>query len=105
MNNGLYAEYGDTGLERLTGNSQDIGKFKVPSLRNVGVTAPYMFDGSLATLDDVINHYMVGGAGHPNQAEEIMPISLTNNDVQDLKEFLLSLTDSTFISWSLALTP
>lgn len=105
LNNGLYAEYGDTGLERLTGNSQDIGKFKVPSLRNVGVTAPYMFDGSLATLDDVINHYMVGGAGHPNQAEEIVPISLSNDDVEDLRSFLLSLTDSTFITWSIALMP
>ena len=100
LNNGLYAHYEDTGLERLTGNTEDIGKFKVPSLRNVGVTAPYMFDGSLATLDDVLNHYRNGGLGHPNQAEEIVPISLTESEMEDLKAFLLSLTDLTFITWS-----
>lgn len=100
LNNGLYAQYEDTGLERLTGDPQDIGKFKVPSLRNVGVTAPYMFDGSLATLDDVLNHYRNGGLGHPNQAEEIAPILLTESEMEDLKAFLLSLTDSTFITWS-----
>ncbi len=105
LNNGLYADYEDTGLERLTGDSQDIGKFKVPSLRNVGVTAPYMFDGSLEMLDDVIQHYVVGGAGHANQAEQIVPISLSDNDVEDLKAFLLSLTDSTFIAWSTSLIP
>lgn len=105
LNNGLYALYDDTGLERLTGDPQDVGKFKVPSLRNVGITAPYMFDGSLATLDDVLNHYRNGGLGHPNQAEEITPIPLTESEMEDLKAFLLSLTDSTFITWSESLVP
>ena len=105
LNNGLHASYEDTGLERLTGNPLDVGKFKVPSLRNLGVTAPYMFDGSLATLDDVLIHYMDGGYGHPNQAEEIAPISLSTGEMKDLKVFLLSLTDSTYVAWSASLIP
>lgn len=99
-NNGLYEVYQDPGLSLLTGQLQDVGKFKVPSLRNVGVTAPYMFDGSLATLDDVMDHYQSGGSSHPNKAAEIGPLSLTETQKENLKDFLNSLTDASFISWA-----
>lgn len=103
-NNGLYETYDDPGLARLTGRTEDIGKFKVPSLRNVGMTAPYMFDGSLATLDDVLAHYESGGSSHPNKAPEIEPITLTNAQKDDLKAFLNALTDNSFITWGKHLT-
>ena len=103
-NNGLYESYDDPGLSRLTGRTEDIGKFKVPSLRNVGMTAPYMFDGSLATLDDVLAHYESGGSSHPNKAPEIEPITLTEAQKEDLKAFLHALTDDSFIVWAEELT-
>jgi len=105
VNNGLLADYPDTGLERLTGNPQDIGKFKVPSLRNVAVTAPYMFNGSLPTLDAVLEHYSMGGQNHPNQADEIQPLTLSGADMENLKVFLNALTDHSFIAWSKELQP
>ena len=104
VNNGLYDVYQDPGLSLLTGQSQDVGKFKVPSLRNVGVTAPYMFDGSLATLDDVIDHYQSGGSSHPNKAAEIGPLSLTETQKENLKDFLNSLTDDSFLRWAESIT-
>ena len=99
-NNGLYEVYEDPGLSLLTGQTEDVGKFKVPSLRNLGLTAPYMFDGSLETLDDVIEHYQSGGSSHPNKAAEIGPLSLTETQKENLKDFLLTLTDPTFITWA-----
>lgn len=104
-NNGLYQTYEDPGLSRLTGMTEDIGKFKVPSLRNVGMTAPYMFDGSLATLDDVLAHYESGGSSHPNKATEIEPITLTDAQKEHLKAFLHALTDDSFLFWAEELTP
>ena len=92
--------YEDPGLSLLTGQTEDVGKFKVPSLRNLGLTAPYMFDGSLETLDDVIEHYQSGGSSHPNKAAEIGPLSLTDTQKENLKDFLLTLTDPTFITWA-----
>lgn len=105
LNNGLYGEYDDPGLARLTGREEDRGKFKVPSLRNVGVTAPYMFDGSLSTLDDVIEHYSAGGSSHPNQAAELEPFELSATQKDNLKAFLHSLTDPTFLEWAKNLEP
>ena len=82
------------GLFEQTGRDQDMGKFRVPSLRNVAVTAPYMHDGSLATLEDVIEHYSAGGkVDHPNKSEILRPLNLTAQDKKDLVEFLKSLTD------------
>jgi len=56
-NNGLYESYADPGRMRLTGNSEDSARFKIPTLRNIAITAPYMHDGSMATLTEVIEHY------------------------------------------------
>lgn len=100
LNTGLHPDYEDEGLARLTGLASDVGKFKVPSLRNVGVTAPYMFDGSLETLDDVLDHYTSGGYPHPNKAPEMTAVALTEAERENLKAFLLSLTDPSFLAWA-----
>jgi cytochrome c peroxidase len=92
-NNGLYLNYADSGRARITLLQTDIGKFKVPSLRNVARTAPYMHDGSLATLEDVIDHYNAGGQPHPNKSGLIQPLHLTIQEKQDLVNFLKALTD------------
>jgi cytochrome c peroxidase len=82
------------GLFEHTRRQEDIGKFRVPSLRNVAVTAPYMHDGSLATLDDVIDHYAAGGRmDHPNKSRIMRQLDLSAQDRKDLIEFLKSLTD------------
>lgn len=100
LNNGLHEEYEDPGLFNLTNDESDIGKFKVASLRNVALTYPYMYDGSLATLDDVLDHYVSGGSNHPNKSDLIEPITLTTEERGDLKSFLYSLTDEGFVSWA-----
>src|SRR5215472_3486818 len=68
QNTGLYNIRGEfsypapnTGLYQFTDRREDIGKFRAPTLRNIAVTAPYMHDGSIATLSEVIDHYAAGG--------------------------------------------
>jgi cytochrome c peroxidase len=92
-NNGLYLKYPDSGRARITLKSEDIGKFRVPSLRNVARTAPYMHDGSLPTLEAVVDHYDHGGKAHPNKSGLLKPMHLTPDEKQDLVSFLKSLTD------------
>lgn len=82
----------DLGRYRINNDSTDIGFFKTPSLRNVTVTAPYMHDGTLKTLDQVIQYYAKGGDGGVNQ-EKLKPFSLTKAEIGDLKNFLKSLED------------
>lgn len=65
-NIGLNNEYSDDGLSKVTGRPTDAGKFKIPSLRNVAFTAPYMHDGRFSTLDEVMEHYSSEIANHPN---------------------------------------
>src|SRR5262249_20322697 len=82
------------GLFEQTHRNEDIGKFRVPSLRNVAVTGPYMHDGSVATLDDVIAHYAAGGRmEHANKSRILHVLTLSEGDRHDLVEFLKSLTD------------
>ena len=92
QNNGLYEVYSDRGRGRLTGNNEDDALFKVPSLWNVSVTAPYMHDGSMQTLQQVVAHYNEGGAMHPHKSERIRPLHLTEEEQTDLVAFLSSLT-------------
>lgn len=92
-NNGLYLNYADSGRAHITLQQSDVGKFKVPSLRNVALTAPYMHDGSLTTLEEVIEHYNSGGQPHPNKSGLIQPLNLTSQEKQDLVNFLKALTD------------
>lgn len=106
---GAYPEP-NTGLHSVTGKAADMGKFKAPSLRNVGVTAPYMHDGSIATLDEVLDHYMNGGrtitsgphAGDGSQSPLKAPLirgfELTDDERAAVLAFLDSLTDETFLT-------
>lgn len=96
-NNGLYEEYEDVGRFRFTGEESDIALFKVPGLRNVGITAPYMHDGSINTLEEVIEHYQSGGKPHQHKSQLVQPLDLTETEKEDLIAFLKALTDKTFI--------
>ena len=102
-NNGLDETFTDLGLGTVTGDPNDNGKFKSPSLRNLVFTAPYMHDGRFTTLEEVINHYSEG----LKQSSTIDPlmkkvnqggVQLSNKDKADLKAFLLSLSDNDFIN-------
>lgn len=96
-NIGLYEMYADTGRKRITLIDEDYGKFKVPSLRNVELTAPYMHDGSMATLEEVIEHFNSGGKNNQYKDALVQPLNLTSDEKQDLLNFLSSLTDVAFI--------
>ncbi len=112
MNNGLYnldseGSYppGNEGIYDMTGDPLDKGRFKPPSLRNIAVTAPYMHDGSIETLEDVLDHYARGGrliesganAGdgkdNPNKSALLNGFAITEQEKQDMLAFLNALTD------------
>ena len=102
-NNGLDATFQDRGLGGVTGNPNDNGKFKSPSIRNLAFTAPYMHDGRFTTLEEVINHYSEG----LKKSATIDPlmknvnnggVHLSIQDKTDLKAFLLTLSDNDFNS-------
>ena len=96
VNIGLYEKYNDVGKMRVSLNESDNGKFKVPTLRNLSVTYPYMHDGSMSSLNEVIDHYVSGGKMNSNKDKRIEPINITENEKRDLIAFLESLTDSSF---------
>ena len=84
----------NSGIHEYTRREEDIGRFRAPSLRNIALTAPYMHDGSMATLEEVIAHYSAGGKlPHPNKTHILRSFSLTDEEKHDLIEFLMSLTD------------
>jgi cytochrome c peroxidase len=97
-NNGLYLHYVDSGRKRLTDMEADRAMFKVPTLRNVALTAPYMHDGSLKTLEAVVEHYSAGGKGHTNKSDHIQPLNLKEEEKNQLVAFLQTLTDEDFVS-------
>ncbi|MCB9251368.1 MAG: cytochrome-c peroxidase [Flavobacteriales bacterium] len=97
-NNGLYETYKDIGRMRLTGDPKDEALFKVPTLRNIYFTAPYMHDGSIETLMDVVEHYNSGGKNHPHKSKLIKPLNLNQTEKIQLVDFLNSLSDYEFIS-------
>lgn len=96
-NNGLDTIYSDPGRQRFTGLEIDRALFKVPSLRNVGLTSPYMHNGKFKNLEEVINHYNKGGEAHSNRSDLLHPLKLKEQEKKDLIEFLKSLTDYEFI--------
>ncbi|TVR66257.1 MAG: di-heme enzyme [Gemmatimonadales bacterium] len=117
FNNALYNVDGqgaypseNTGIYEFTLDPADMGRFRAPSLKNIAVTAPYMHDGSLATLDDVLDHYEAGGrtiqhgpkAGSgresPLRSEFIVGFELTPKERGDLLAFLHALTDDHFLT-------
>ena len=116
-NTGLYNLKGQVsypqpnlGLYLFTNQEEDVGKFKAPTLRNIAITGPYMHDGSVKTLDAVIEHYKSGGrtiesgpnagvgADNPNKSEFIKRFDLLDEEKRDLVAFLRSLTDEEFLS-------
>lgn len=103
-NIGLYEIYEDAGRFRITNDEEDKGKFKTPSLRNIEKTYPYMHNGSIQTLEEVIDHFSTGGLGHINQSELVVPLELTGLEKSQLLAFLTSLTDLEFLMNS-ELTP
>ena len=106
-NSGSYPE-GNQGLREFTKRATDDGKFRVPTLRNIALTAPYMHDGSIATLAEVVDMYAAGGrvltsgpyAGdgrvHPQKSSFVRGFALTADEKADLLAFLESLTDEAF---------
>jgi cytochrome c peroxidase len=116
-NTGLYNLAGalsypapNVGIYEFTNVAADVGKFKAPTLRNIAITAPYMHDGSIATLKEVLAHYAAGGRtiasgphagkGHdnPNKDALIGGFILSTHDRDDLIAFLQSLTDTSVIN-------
>lgn len=117
QNNGLYnldeqGAYptGNRGVYEITGNPNDMGRFRPPSLRNVALTAPYMHDGSIPTLEAVVRHYAAGGRDisdgpyqgdgrrNPIKSTLVTGFTITDQEVADLVSFLTSLTDTDFIT-------
>jgi cytochrome c peroxidase len=92
----------DTGLMAVTGKPADLGRFRVPTLRNIELTAPYMHDGRFKTLEEVVAHYASGGHREPGSSESvdpaIRPLDLNDADRRALIAFLRSLTDTEFVS-------
>ena len=100
-NTGLYSEYPARvpGLIEITGQPEDAGRFRTPTLRNIAVTAPYMHDGSVSDLRAVMDHYGRGGReGHVMQDGMIVGFEATEQDIADIISFLESLTDETFLT-------
>ncbi len=101
LNNGLDADHkkGDGGVGDITLSARDLGRFKSPSLRNVELTAPYMHDGRLATLEAVIDHYSRDVKPHPNaDGRARRRLNLRDSEKTALVAFLKTLTDKKFIT-------
>ena len=103
QNNGLDQVFSDSGLARITGKPEDLGKFKVPSLRNLAFTAPYMHDGRFKTLMEVIDFYNSGTKNSPGVSPFISKhfpnggLNLLPQEKIDLFNFLISLSDTDFV--------
>lgn len=101
---------GNQGVYEISGKDSDRGRFRAPSLRNIAVTAPYMHDGSITTLEEVLLHYARGGrridtgsrAGdgslNPNKSPFVRYFNPTDQEIADVLAFLNSLTDSEFLT-------
>lgn len=100
-NNGLDRQTTDKGRQAVTGQALDAGRFRVPTLRNIALTAPYMHDGRLATLESVLDHYSEHIQPNPALSPELPGqtngFHLTSTEKTDLIQFMHLLTDSTFI--------
>ena len=88
----------DAGLAKVSDQRADEGRFRVPTLRNIAVTAPYMHDGRFPTLDAVVDHYARGGETGSGPSDLPAPYTLDARERCDLVAFLESLTDATFLA-------
>ena len=103
INNGIdlandLNDFEDWGYGAITGKKSDNGKFKIPSLRNIALTAPYMHDGRFNTLEEVIEHYNAGGKYAENRHPLILNLQLTEVQKSELIAFLHTLTDTSFVN-------
>jgi cytochrome c peroxidase len=89
---GLVGSTDDVGRFAVTKREQDRGAFKTPSLRNVALTAPYMHDGSVASLEAIVDFYDRGGDAAGGRSDKVLPLELTTTEKSDLVAFLASLT-------------
>jgi cytochrome c peroxidase len=90
---GWGSEPPDWGRFAVTGKEEDRGKFKTPTLRGVAWTAPYMHDGSIATLEEVVEYYNRGGRANPHLDSTVAPLGLSKQEVQSLVAFLRALSE------------
>lgn len=102
-NNGMDVSFTDKGRGRVTGNAADDGKFKVTTLRNIALTAPYMHDSRFATLEQTVEHYNSGVKTNSPNLDTNMEVikaglNLTPQEKADLVAFMKTLTDSSFIN-------
>ena len=104
-NTGVAMKAADFGRYRVTNRRSDIGAFKTPTLRDVELTAPYMHDGSHKTLLDIVRFYDRGGAANPNLDKRIVPLNLTDAEMNALVEFMRSLTSDEVLRRTQATTP
>ncbi len=108
MNNGLDSEYADQGQYEFSGNEEDKGVFKVPSLRNIELTGPYMHDGRFNTLEEVLDHYSENVQPHPNLNDRITvegstggtpkQLNLSDEEKSALIAFMRTLTDNSMLT-------
>ncbi len=103
-NDGLELENGDIGLGAITHLSEDSGLFKVPTLRNIFFTAPYMHDGRFKSIDEVLEHYNSGIQNHPNldpllkKDGEPLRLNLSKSEKEEIKEFLFLINDDSLFT-------
>ena len=89
---GMDADKPDWGRFKVTKDDKDKGAFKTPTIRNVAQTAPYMHDGSLKTLEEVVDWYVKGGHPNPHLSDKVKKLDLTDQDKKDLVEFMKAVT-------------
>jgi cytochrome c peroxidase len=92
----LSTDMSELGRFMVTKNRADIGGFKTSQIRNIALTGPYMHDGSMQTLWDVVDHYNKGGEANPYLDGGIEPLALSEDEVTALVEFMVALTDKRF---------
>ncbi|MDY7227827.1 cytochrome-c peroxidase [Hyalangium rubrum] len=92
----LETKFSELGRFLVTKKENDVGAFKTPTLRNVGITGPYMHDGSLVTLWDVMDHYNKGGVPNPYLDGGMQRLGLTEPEIDDVVAFLFALTDERY---------
>jgi cytochrome c peroxidase len=105
VNIGLDEVYNDAGLSNVTQVSDDNGKFKIPNLRNIALTGPYMHDGRFSTLEEVLDHYSNGIKNHPvldprlkDVNGQAMKMNITDNEKISIIAFLNTLTDHSMLT-------
>ncbi|HKF94873.1 MAG TPA: cytochrome c peroxidase [Gammaproteobacteria bacterium] len=93
----IQTRFSELGRFLVTNDPSDIGAFKTSQLRNIGLTGPYMHDGSMKTLWDVMDHYNKGGEPHPYLDAGMVPLGLSEDEIDALVAFMFTLTDKRFI--------